>query len=170
MRRTTRLIATLAALALAGPALAQMGMGTGGGMAGTAGPSGAGRPSGQGPARAAPPPPPVASPEVWPRLDPGAVFCRSAEDLRAHEAAAANPGMDRRTPGCVTVGRMTGIRILSRQGNVTQVEVVGPRPQTGWTDAWLPERRGTAAPGPQGGPPPGQGQGQGSGQGPRPPR
>ena len=33
-----------------------------------------------------PPPPPPCSPTVWPRLDPGAVLCRTEDDLDRHAA------------------------------------------------------------------------------------
>src|ERR1700739_1539422 len=45
---------------------------------------GAGRVGGQGPRQRQPeasPPPPAIIPEVWPRLDPGALFCKTESDL-----------------------------------------------------------------------------------------
>jgi hypothetical protein len=36
--------------------------------------------------RAAAPPPPRGTPTVWPRLDPGAVLCRTEADLDRHAA------------------------------------------------------------------------------------
>lgn len=144
-----------AALLLAGPAMAQLGSvggpgagmvggGMGGGMMG--GP-GMGMGGGGAPRqRAIAPPPPRLIP-TGPRLEPGALFCRSLEDLRRRVAlqsgAAASAGP---APSCRTLPGALSITVVSRAGpGAAQVQTVGAQPETGWTDAWLPERAGAAA-------------------------
>jgi hypothetical protein len=89
------------------------------------------------------PPPPRALPTVWPRLDPGAVLCRTLDDLDRYAAnmTARVSGGDTQAADCQIIGRPTGIQILSRQGlGRTQVKMSGAGDVSGWTDAWLPER------------------------------
>lgn len=89
--------------------------------------------------------------EAWPRLDPGALFCRSLEDLNRHHAAveaqnagtADAPALSR---NCRLVSSKTPVEVVARRGlGRTQVKLsvagpVGAAGDTGWTDAWLPER------------------------------
>jgi hypothetical protein len=92
---------------------------------------------------AAPPSPPRAQPTVWPRLDPGAVLCRTADDLDRHAAnmTARVSGGDTQAADCRIIALATGIQILSREGlGRTQVKLNTPGNATGWTDAWLPDR------------------------------
>ena len=97
------------------------------------------------PKKPKPGPPAVQAPtQAWPRLDPGAVLCRTEVDL---ERLAAN-----RTGGpgggpadCRLVSRPTPIKIVHRKGpGSTEVQVTGGRDgktgETGWTDSWLPPR------------------------------
>ena len=89
------------------------------------------------------PPPPRAQPTVWPRLDPGAVLCRTEDDLDRHAAnmTARVSGGDGRAADCRIIPQPTGIQILSRQGlGRTQVKLSTPGDVTGWTDAWLPDK------------------------------
>ncbi len=91
----------------------------------------------------APPPLLRAQPTVWPRLDPGAVLCRTEDDLDRHAAnmTAQVSGGDTRAADCRIIALPTGIQILSRQGlGRTEVKLNGPGNETGWTDAWLPEK------------------------------
>lgn len=92
----------------------------------------------------APPPPPLrAVATVWPRLDPGAVLCRTADDLARHAAnmTARVSGGDTEPADCRTIAQPTGIQILSREGQgSTQVKLAVPGSVVGWTDAWLPDR------------------------------
>ena len=62
------------------------------------------------------PPPPRAQPTVWPRLDPGAVLCRTEDDLDRHAAnmTARVSGGDGRAADCRSSERPD--QILSRQG------------------------------------------------------
>ncbi|HEX3402348.1 MAG TPA: hypothetical protein VHT74_18710 [Acetobacteraceae bacterium] len=89
------------------------------------------------------PPPPRPPPTVWPRLDPGAVLCRTEDDLDRHAAnnTARVSGSDTQATDCRIVSQPTGIQILSRQGpGRTQVKLSIPGDVTGWTDVWLPEK------------------------------
>ena len=83
-----------------------------------------------------PSPSPRALPQVWPRLDAGAVFCQSQDALvtRAGMPAGNLPS------GCRLIQRRTGITIVNRvPPGSTQVKL-NPDGDVGWTDAWLPER------------------------------
>jgi hypothetical protein len=91
----------------------------------------------------APTPPPPRAQTVWPRLDPGAVLCRTIDDLDRHAAnmTARVGGGDTLAADCQIIGQPTGIQILSRQGlGRTQVKISGTGDVSGWTDAWLPDR------------------------------
>jgi hypothetical protein len=90
-----------------------------------------------------PPPTPRAQATVWPRLDPGAVLCRTADDLDRHAAnmIARARGGDTGAADCQIMSRPTGIQIVSRVGlGRTQVKLSTPDDQTGWTDVWLPDK------------------------------
>jgi hypothetical protein len=90
------------------------------------------------------PPPPRAQPAAWPRLDPGAVVCRTEDDLDRHAAnmTARVNGGDTQAANCRIIALPIGIQILSRQGlGRTQVKLSTPgEDATGWTDAWLPDK------------------------------
>ena len=93
--------------------------------------------------KAPPPAAPRAPPTVWPRLDPGAVLCRTEDDLDRHAAnmAARASGGDTVSADCRIIGQPTGIQILSRQGlGRTEVKLNTPDAANGWTDAWLPDK------------------------------
>ena len=76
---------------------------------------------------------------AWPRLDPGAVLCRSENDL-TRLAANRSGGSGGGPADCRVVNTATPIQIIHRQGpGRTQVQVSANN-QTGWTDAWLPEK------------------------------
>ena len=93
--------------------------------------------------KAAPLPPPRALPTVWPRLDPGAVLCRTSDDLDRHAAnmVARVSGGDTQAADCRIIAQPTGVQIVSRDGpGRTQVQLTAPDNATGWTDAWLPDR------------------------------
>ena len=89
------------------------------------------------------PPPPRAQPTVWPRLDPGAVLCRTADDLDRHAAnmTARASGGDSQAADCQIIAQPTGIQILSRQGlGRTEVKPSTSDNMIGWTDVWLPDK------------------------------
>lgn len=88
------------------------------------------------------PPAPKAAPEVWPRLDPGAVLCRTEADLM-RLAANRHGGPGGGAADCRLISRPTPIQIVERKGpGRTEVRVTGgtggKAGQTGWTDVWLP--------------------------------
>ena len=85
-------------------------------------------------------------PTVWPRLDPGAVLCRTEDDLDRHASnlTARVSGTGTIAADCRIIGQPIGIQILSRQGlGRTEVRLSTPDGATGWTDAWLPDRAPT---------------------------
>jgi hypothetical protein len=89
-----------------------------------------------------PPPPPPAPPSVWPRLDAGAVFCRTADDLDRHAAnmIARVNGTASQAADCRIIPQPIGIQIVSRENpGHTQVKLNGSG-DTGWTDVWLPDK------------------------------
>ena len=93
--------------------------------------------------KAAQPPAPRAAPLLWPRLDPGSVFCRTEDDLTRHASnmTARVSGGDVESADCRAIAQPTGIQILSREGpGRTQVKLSTPGNEVGWTDAWLPNR------------------------------
>jgi hypothetical protein len=90
-----------------------------------------------------PPPPPRPAPTVWPRLDPGAVLCRTGDDLERHalNMTARVSGGSTQTTECRIIGQPTGVQILSREGpGRTQVKLSSAGGEIGWTDVWLPEK------------------------------
>lgn len=90
-----------------------------------------------------------AEPDKWPRLDPGAVFCRTAADLRQHLAAIearldGDPGAVAEPLGCAIVTQPTGVVVLTRDGPArTEVRLSDAPAETGWTDAFLPAKSGS---------------------------
>ena len=86
-----------------------------------------------------------APPIVWPRLDPGAVLCRSQEDLQRR---AANLRGEQGGPAdCRLINAPVGIQIVQRNGpGQTEVRLANASKEVGWTDVWLPATppRGTA--------------------------
>ena len=90
-----------------------------------------------------PPPAPRAPATVWPRLDPGAVLCRTGDDLDRHAAnmiARVNGG-SAQPADCRIIAQPTGVQIISREGpGRTQVQLNVPGNATGWTDVWLPDK------------------------------
>ena len=79
-------------------------------------------------------------PLAWPRLDPGAVLCRTEADLA--RLAARRGGDDTAGPAdCRIVTVATAVTIVVRKGHGrTQVQINGAADTTGWTDVWLPEK------------------------------
>jgi hypothetical protein len=85
-----------------------------------------------------------AQPLVWPRLDRGAVICRSESDLSRLAARRRVETVDGPVD-CQILRAATGVSILQRQGpGMTEVQTNDPSAGgTGWTDAWLPDRAPT---------------------------
>jgi hypothetical protein len=82
---------------------------------------------------------------AWPRLDPGAVLCRSEDDLA--RLAANRTGAGGGGPAdCRIINVPTAIQIVARRGpGRTEVQVTGGTSQVGWTDAWLPDKAPASA-------------------------
>lgn len=83
-------------------------------------------------------PSPVASVrDPWPRLDVGAVLCKTRDDLVRYQkrmTAGAGPA-----PDCRIIATRTGVQILARDDpSHTRVALTDAPQQTGWTDVWLP--------------------------------
>jgi hypothetical protein len=89
-----------------------------------------------------------AQPQAWPRLDPGAVLCRSEFDLSKLAQRRSGETVDGPVD-CQIVRAATPITIVQRAApGRTEVKVTdGPSTGSGWTDAWLPEKapKGTTA-------------------------
>jgi hypothetical protein len=85
---------------------------------------------------------PTALPQAWPRLDTGAILCKSRDDLvRRQMQIAAGPGVtvSGPAPDCLTIKQQTGIQVLDRDGpSRTHVVLTDQTKQTGWTDTYLP--------------------------------
>jgi hypothetical protein len=81
-------------------------------------------------------------PEPSPRIDIGAILCKSRDDLVRHPMQiAAGPGVavPRQAPDCRIIKEQTAIRILDRDGpSRTHVGLTDATKQTGWTDSYLP--------------------------------
>ncbi len=83
---------------------------------------------------------------IWPRLDAGAVFCRTEDDLAMHSRVVAakldNTPLDPMPrPECVIINQATPIDIVERAGlGKTEVRIKEATPKTGWTDAFLPDK------------------------------
>ncbi len=88
------------------------------------------------------------TPQPWPRLDPGAVFCRTAEDFRQHLAFVSarldgNRSGYAEAAGCRVIRAPTPVAVLAREApGRTQIQISGAAGETGWTDAFLPDKGG----------------------------
>ena len=81
-------------------------------------------------------------PEIWPRLEEGALICKSRDDLVRYQTQIANgssatiPGQ---APDCHTIRKQTGIQILAHDGlSRTQIVTTGEPKETWWTNSYLP--------------------------------
>ncbi|HVZ09142.1 hypothetical protein [Rhodopila sp.] len=86
------------------------------------------------------PPDVPAPPQAWPRLDPGAVLCKTEDDL--DRLAARNAGESSGGPvDCRILQNTTAITILNRFGpGKSEVKLTSGQVGTvGWTNTWLPE-------------------------------
>jgi hypothetical protein len=78
-------------------------------------------------------------PDVWPRLDQGAVLCKTDADLSA--LAASRRGEQGQRPNCQLIREPTPIKIVKRAGpGQTEVTLTDQNGTDGWTDAYLPDR------------------------------
>jgi hypothetical protein len=72
-------------------------------------------------------------PEIWPRLEEGALICKSRDDLVRYQTQIAN-GSSATTPDCHTIRKQTGIQILAHDGpSRTQIVTTDESKETWWT-------------------------------------
>jgi hypothetical protein len=102
----------------------------------------------QAPAHTVSPPPPPVAPEPWPRLDSGAILCKSRDDLvRYQTQGTADPSdaASRQAPDCMPIQKRIAIKILDRDGpSRTHVAATDTPEQSGWTNAYLPSKQPTS--------------------------
>jgi hypothetical protein len=83
-----------------------------------------------------------AVPEIWPRLEDGALICKSREDLVRYQTQVTNGASDATAgpaPDCHTIRKRTGIQILAHDGpSRTQIVTTDDSKETGWTNSYLP--------------------------------
>jgi hypothetical protein len=81
-------------------------------------------------------------PEIWPRLENGALICKSRDDLVRYQTQLGNgPSTTMAEPasGCHTIQKQTGIQILGHDGpSRTQIATTDDSKETGWTNSYLP--------------------------------
>ena len=88
-----------------------------------------------------------AQPLAWPRLDPGAVMCRTEADLEKLAARRSGETVDG-SIDCQIIRAATAISIVQRKGpGKSEVKTSDPKAGnvTGWTDAWLPDKAPSGA-------------------------
>ena len=89
-----------------------------------------------------PAPPEPVVPEIWPRLEDGAVICKSRDDLVRYQTQIANSASATtagQAPACHTIRKQTGIQILDHDGpSRTQIVTTDESKETGWTNSYLP--------------------------------
>ena len=77
-----------------------------------------------------------------PRLEAGAIFCQSRDDLVRYQAAVsegASPKGEGGPPQCRRLEKPVGVQILDRDGpSRTQIATTDEPKLTGWTNAYLP--------------------------------
>ncbi len=82
-----------------------------------------------------------ATPDPWPRLDPGAILCGSEDGLKEYQEGLVTATADATAPlpaDCRRVLERTAVSIVQRDGP-GRVQVKSAT-RTGWTDVWLPEK------------------------------
>lgn len=80
---------------------------------------------------------------MWPRLDPGAVFCQTQDDLARYQAKFSSGGpVQSIKPNCRRILKTTAIKIVERDGPAqTKVALSYDTKQVGWTNNYLPMTR-----------------------------
>jgi hypothetical protein len=80
--------------------------------------------------------------EPWPRLEAGALLCKSRDDLVKYQtkiADGANTATAEQSLDCHKLRKQTGIQILDHDGpSRTQVVTTEKSKETGWTNTYLP--------------------------------
>jgi hypothetical protein len=96
----------------------------------------------QSPQNSQKPPPEPDVPEIWPRLENGALICKSRDDLVRYQTQFGNgpsPTRAGEASGCHTIQKQTGIQILGHDGpSRTQIATTDDAKETGWTNSYLP--------------------------------
>jgi hypothetical protein len=81
-------------------------------------------------------------PEIWPRLEEGALICRSRDDLVKYQTQIANGSSAAalaQAPDCRTIRKQMGIQILAHDGpSRTQIITGDEAKETWWTNSYLP--------------------------------
>jgi hypothetical protein len=81
-------------------------------------------------------------PEIWPRLEDGALICKSRDDLARYQTQIANSASATtagQAPDCHTIRKQTGIQILGHDcPSRTQIVTTDESKETGWTNSYLP--------------------------------
>lgn len=91
------------------------------------------------PKQSAVPPGPVVIPQVWPRLDEGALLCKSRDDLVKYQKLTGSGGGTAGLAGCRLISKQLGIQIVDRDGpSRTQIVTTDDAKESGWTNAYLP--------------------------------
>jgi hypothetical protein len=87
-----------------------------------------------------------ASPLAWPRLDAGAVLCRSEADLLRLADRRRGEAVDGPVD-CQILRTATPITIVQRKSpGLTEVQTTDPKAGgSGWTDAFLPQKAPTSS-------------------------
>lgn len=81
-------------------------------------------------------------PEIWPRLEEGALICKSRDDLVRYQTQIADGSSvttPEQAPDCHTIRKQTGIQILAHDGpSRTQIVTTDEHKETWWTNSYLP--------------------------------
>ncbi len=88
---------------------------------------------------------PTAARVPWPRLDIGAILCKTRDDLNLEAAVMQARGSGQpyagAPPNCRVLGAAVAIDILNRESPAaTEVKLRDPPGGTGWTNTWLPSQ------------------------------
>ena len=81
-------------------------------------------------------------PEIWPRLEEGALICKSRDDLVRYQTQIADNSSAKtpaQAPDCHTIRKQTEIQILAHDGpSRTQIVTTDDSKETWWTNSYLP--------------------------------
>jgi hypothetical protein len=81
-------------------------------------------------------------PEIWPRLEEGALICRSRDDLVRYQTQITNGSIaatPAQAPDCHTIRKQTGMQILAHDGpSRAQIVTTDESKATWWTNSYLP--------------------------------
>ena len=81
-------------------------------------------------------------PEIWPRLEEGALICKSRDDLVRYQSqmpVSSSATASGQAPDCHTIRKQTGIQIVAHDGpSRTQIVTTDELKETWWTNSYLP--------------------------------